>query len=106
MVPLHNGRKVVGLGFEIISKLDSYFLMTVQLLTLRYWDENATIFNHYFSLDILLTPIAVMGWFFHFITDLVIISVMKIKKFSYKCVQVYMCTRKTNISSLSFTPIH
>ena len=28
MVPLNDGEKVVGLGFEIISKLDSYFLMT------------------------------------------------------------------------------
>ena len=30
MVPLNDGRKVVTLGFEIISKLDSYFLMTVK----------------------------------------------------------------------------
>ena len=29
MVPLNDGGKVVGLGFEIISELDSYFLMTV-----------------------------------------------------------------------------
>ena len=34
MVPLNDGRKVVGLGFEVISievisKFDSYFLMTV-----------------------------------------------------------------------------
>ena len=31
VVSLNDGGKVVGLGFEIISKLDSYFLMTVQL---------------------------------------------------------------------------
>ena len=30
MVPLNDGGKVVTLGFEIISKLDSYFLMTVK----------------------------------------------------------------------------
>ena len=30
------------------------------------------IFYQYFSLDILLTPIAVMGLLFHFITDLAI----------------------------------
>ena len=29
MVPLNDGVKDVGLGFEIISMLDSYFLMTV-----------------------------------------------------------------------------
>ena len=29
MVPLNDGRKVVCLGFEIISKLESYFLMAV-----------------------------------------------------------------------------
>ena len=30
MVPLMIAGKVVGLGFEIIFKLDSYFLMTAQ----------------------------------------------------------------------------
>ena len=29
MVLLNDGGKVAGLGFEIISKLDSYFLMAV-----------------------------------------------------------------------------
>ena len=73
---------------------------------LRHHLEKCKLFSFYFSLHILLTPTAVMGFLLHSITDLVIISVMKIKKFSYKCVQVYMCTRKTNIFSLSFTPIH
>ena len=34
--------KVVGLGFEIISKLDSYFLMTVLLIFTFFRAKNLT----------------------------------------------------------------
>ena len=41
MVPLNDGGKVVGLEFEIISKLDSYFLMTViELELLHNYPQN------------------------------------------------------------------
>ena len=44
--------KGVGLGFEIISKLDSYFLMTVSM-SFRETSQNFTIYSR-FSLPLLL----------------------------------------------------
>ena len=39
--------KVVGLGFEIISKLDSYFLMTVTYFDLFLYHEQLLMIKKY-----------------------------------------------------------
>ena len=53
MVPLNDGRKVVCLGFEIIHKLGSYFLMTVRYIILTLIKPVLIVVNYVVRVPIL-----------------------------------------------------